>query len=74
MYRTEVHVEADGTIRLRVPELAGRDVTVSVEPLAPKMTQAEWAAFIDRMAGAFPDFPDIERPGPETYRQHGDWA
>lgn len=79
MYKTEVHIEADGTLRLRVPELAGRSVAVSIEPLAdnrscpPTMTQAAWAARIDGMVGAFPDFPDIDRPGPGAYTERGDW-
>lgn len=36
-------------------------------------TQEEWAAFIDSFVGSIPDFPDVERPGPDSYEKREGW-
>jgi hypothetical protein len=51
-------VGPDGVLRLNVPvgpQEADQDVQVTVEPIAPKkpMTQAEWAAWVQSMAGSW---------------------
>jgi hypothetical protein len=55
----------DGTLHLDVPlglEQAGREVQVVIEPVPKKgMTQAEWAAWVQSMAGSIND-PRFERP------------
>ncbi|HKB06202.1 MAG TPA: hypothetical protein VKD90_28665 [Gemmataceae bacterium] len=59
MSRVEIvsKVGSDGVLRLAVPlpaAEAGRDVRVTVEPLArPAMTQDEWRAFVLRTAGTW---------------------
>jgi hypothetical protein len=66
MSRVEIvsKVGSDGVLRLAVPlpaAEAGRDVRVTVEPLArPAMTQDEWRAFVLRMAGSITD-PEFRR-------------
>ena len=54
----------DGTLHLDVtlgPEQAGREVQVVIEPAPKGMTQAEWAAWVQSMAGSITD-PAFERP------------
>ena len=63
-------VGADGVLRVTVPvgiEDAEKEVQVTVEPLAAKrtMTQAEWAAWVDSMAGTWQG--DFERPDQGEY-------
>jgi hypothetical protein len=58
-------VSPDGILHLSVPvgpEEADTEVQVIVEPLAPytKMTQEEWRAWVDSMAGTWQG--DFERP------------
>jgi hypothetical protein len=57
-------VDADGVLRVAVPmgiKEADREVRLIVEPAAkPAMTQAEWAAWVDSMAGTWQG--DFERP------------
>jgi hypothetical protein len=58
-------VGADGVLRVNVPvgkDEADQEVQVTVEPLAPKaaMTQEEWEAWVDSMAGTWKG--DFERP------------
>jgi hypothetical protein len=53
-------VDADGVLRLTVPvgiREADREVQVTVEPAAAKkpMTQAEYAAWVESMAGSITD-------------------
>ena len=66
MRRIVVHAKAgpDGTLHLDVPlgpEQAGREVQVVIEPVPKRMTQAEWAAWVQSMAGSITD-PTFERP------------
>jgi hypothetical protein len=56
-------VKADGSITLTLPpEVAreGDEVRVTVDTPAKPMTQAEWAAWVQRMAGCITD-PGFER-------------
>lgn len=58
-------IGADGVLRLNVPVgslEADRDVRVTVEPARPAktMTEPEWAAWVDSLAGAWQG--DFERP------------
>jgi len=58
-------IGSDGVLRMTLPvgsQDANQDVQVTVEPLAPKkaMTPAEWAAWVDSMAGSWQG--DFERP------------
>jgi hypothetical protein len=78
-------VGPDGKLTVSLPpSMANAEVLVSVQPIGPAnghsappttpapdkpMTQEEWRAFIDRFAGSMPDFPDVERPGPDSYEQ-----
>jgi hypothetical protein len=67
----ERQVGADGVLHLDLPlgvAEAGRTVQVAVTPIPPPMTQAEWAAWVDSMAGSWhgdfeepPDLPFEER-------------
>lgn len=53
----------DGVLTLELPlgaEEAGREVRVTVEPVRKPMTQAEWQAWVQRMAGSISD-PGFER-------------
>jgi hypothetical protein len=43
------------------PEQAGREVQVVIEPVPKRVTQAEWAAWVQSMAGSITD-PTFERP------------
>ncbi len=54
----------DGTLHLDVPlgrERADREVQVVIEPVPKRMTQAEYAAWVQSMAGSITD-PTFERP------------
>lgn len=78
---TITHIDASGAIRLdlpNVPEIANVDVDVlvvlnpvatngSASPTSTNGSDAAWRTHTDRFAGSMPDFPDIERPGPESY-------
>ena len=59
-------VGSDGVLHLALPvgvEEADKEVQVTVESITPKkaMTQEEWEAWVDAMAGSIPD-PTFERP------------
>jgi len=88
-FETTSRVGADGKLHLSVPgEFANKEVRVTVEPTATtngvlppgtrpavgSMTPAEWRDFVERTAGSIPDFPDVERPGPDSYEDRGEWA
>ena len=54
----------DGTLHLDVPlgpEEAGREVQVVIEPAPKRMSQADYAAWMQAMAGSITD-PTFERP------------
>ena len=57
-------VGADGILRVAVPvgvSEADAEMNVTIEPVSPRpMTQAEYVAFIDSLAGAWEG--DFERP------------
>ena len=60
----------DGTLHLDVPlgpEQAGREVQVVIEPVPKRMTQAEYAAWVQSMAGTWQG--DFERPPQGTYEE-----
>ena len=79
------HVGGDGKLHIPLPPtMRGKDVkyTLDVQPSdAPQtngaptadadqvVAQARWRAHINRFAGSMPDFPDVERPGPDSYEQ-----
>jgi hypothetical protein len=65
-------VSSDGMLHLSVPvglEDADKDVQVIVEPCAPNkpMTQEEWEAWVDSMAGSWQG--DFERPPQGEYEE-----
>jgi hypothetical protein len=65
-------VNSDGILNLSVPvglEEADREVQVTVEPCPPKrsMTQEEWHAWVDSMAGTWQG--DFERPSQGEYEE-----
>jgi hypothetical protein len=78
-------VGPDGKLTVALPSsMANTDVHVTVGPAAPTngsatphsrkpMSQDEWRRFIQSTAGTMPDFPDIDRPGPESY-ENRDWG
>lgn len=79
-------VGTDGELRIPVPPtLRGRDVeyTLDVQPAMPartngagprkELSQEEWRQLVNETAGSMPDFPDIERPGPDTYEKRLDF-
>ena len=56
--KLSARVAADGVLRLTVPvgiKEADQEVQVTVEPAATKkaMTQAEWSAWVESMAGSW---------------------
>ena len=54
----------DGTLHLDVPlgpEQAGSEVQVVIEPVPQPMTQVQYAAWVQSMAGSLSD-PTFERP------------
>ena len=58
-------VGSDGVLHLALPvgvEEADKEVQITVEPMPPKkaMTQEEWEAWVDSMAGSWQG--DFERP------------
>jgi hypothetical protein len=59
-------VGSDGVLHLTLPlgaEEADKEVLITVDLATPKkvMTQEEWEAWVDSMAGSIPD-PTFERP------------
>jgi hypothetical protein len=63
------------------PDFANSEVRVTVEsspadrngvPARP-VSAEEWREFVKRTAGSIPDFPEVERPGPDSYENRGDW-
>lgn len=63
-------VGSDGVLHLALPvglEEADKEVQITVEPIAPdeEMTQAEWEAWVDSMAGSITDPTFIRHPQPE---------
>lgn len=83
MFETNSRAGPDGKLHLTLPaELANIDLHITVEPAKPsngeaaprkRKTQEEWRDFIMRFAGSMPDFPDIDRPGPDDYDDAKDW-
>lgn len=66
MNRTVVKskVGSDGILHLDLPlgaEEAEREVLVSIEPARAAMTQEQWRAWVQSMAGSITD-PNFERP------------
>jgi hypothetical protein len=64
MHMTQIvmtsRVGPDGTLTLALPaDAAGQEVRVTVEPTRPAMTQEEWRAWVDSMAGSWQG--DFER-------------
>ena len=58
-------VGSDGILHLELPvglEEADKEVQVTVEPTPPTMTQAEWEAFVDSMAGSITDPTFVRHP------------
>ncbi len=65
-------VNSDGILELSVPvglAEADKEVQVTVEPLATRkpMTQEEWRAWVDSMAGTWQG--DFERPPQGDYEE-----
>jgi len=65
-------VSSDGILHLSLPvglEEADQEVQVTVEPFASKkaMTQEEWRAWVESMAGTWQG--DFERPPPGEYEE-----
>jgi hypothetical protein len=72
MSRIVVHAKAgpDGTLHLDLPlgsEQAGREVRVVIESVAKPLTQAEYAAWVQSMAGTWQG--DFERPPQGEYER-----
>lgn len=64
-------VGSDGVLHLDLSlgvEDAERDVVVTVEPARPEMTQEEWRAWVESMAGSITD-PNFERPPQLPYEE-----
>lgn len=60
----------DGSLHLDVPvgmNDAGREVQVTVEPLAPAVSDGEWRAWVQSMAGSWEG--DFERPPQGEFEQ-----
>lgn len=67
-------VEPDGQVHLRVPAaLANSEVIVVVlsgpAGSASLSTEQGWREAVRRTAGTIPDFPDVQRPGPDAYER-----
>jgi hypothetical protein len=82
MFETNSRVGPDGKLLVVLPaEFANADVHVIVNPAngtngvaapRPPKTKEEWRKFAEETAGSIPDFPDIDRPGPDSYEKR-DW-
>jgi hypothetical protein len=86
-FETTSHVGPDGKLNVLLPpELANTDVRIRVEPAGGvasrfaterpgrPMTDEEWRRLITETAGSMPNFPDVERPGPDAYdKRDPDW-
>lgn len=60
-------VGGDGVLHLALPvgaEEANKEVQITVESITPKkaMTQQEWEAWVDSMAGSIPDPTFMRHP------------
>lgn len=58
----------DGVLTLELPlgvEEAGREVRVTVEPIRRPMTQAEWQAWVQQLAGSWEG--ELARPPQGEY-------
>jgi hypothetical protein len=63
------HIGPDGSLTIKAPaELANRDVHVRVEEVSAEARLA-WKEFLRKTSGSIPDFPEIERVGPEGFRE-----
>jgi hypothetical protein len=67
-FETMAHVGPDGTLNIKAPELANRNVHVRVEEVERTEARTSWKEFLRKTSGSIPDFPDIERAGPEGFR------
>jgi hypothetical protein len=59
----KARVASDGSLHLDVPlgvEAAGKEVRVTVEPIPSAVSQEEWRAWVQSMAGSWQG--DFERP------------
>ena len=64
-------VGSDGVLHLNLPlgaEDAEREVLVTVESSPPAMTQEQWRAWVESMAGSITD-PNFERPPQLPYEE-----
>ncbi len=77
-FKMTSRVSPDGKLTLDLPEaLADQDVDVTVETKrttngaahanGKALSREQWSDLIRKMTGQTPDFPDIERAGPEAY-------
>lgn len=60
----ESNTGPDGMLHLDIPlgaERANQSVRVVIEPSRPTMTQEQWRAWVQEMAGSITD-PDFARP------------
>jgi len=54
--RLRTKLDSNGVLRLDLPlgeEAANREVEVTIELLPPAMTQEEWKAWVEQMAGTW---------------------
>lgn len=66
--RLRTKLNSDGVLRLDLPlgeESANRELEVTIELLPPAMTQEEWKAWVEKMAGTWEG--DFSRPEKGEY-------
>jgi hypothetical protein len=64
---TRAHVDAHGKVVIDVGESeAGREVTVTIAPVPPPVTQEEYQRVLRETAGSI---PDLERPPQGEYER-----
>jgi len=83
--RGHIHIGPDETLRIPLPGSAGKDVTYTIDvpdttakngtngvhtpSSRRRMNPEEWKAFVRETSGSMPNFPDLDRPGPNDYEK-----
>ncbi len=71
-YRTSAHIGQDGTVFFTAPpDFLNSDVQITLEKqgLPTKVQEMSWEDFLKTFAGSVPDFPDVERSGPDSFEE-----
>ncbi|CAG0991552.1 hypothetical protein PHYC_02326 [Phycisphaerales bacterium] len=69
-YEMRARVGEDGKLEVVLPsELAGSEVRLVIERVSARVRRSkeQWREFVRSVAGSIPDFPDVVRPGPDSF-------